>query len=193
MSGSYRIYRRTAPTGPDSLIATVNGGLAGYTYTGSPNEICWLHVKAVSETGREDLEPARLKRVAFDASGAFIGPAPNRPVGQVLSLGAAGLVTVSWRYETRNQAVAPAAFNIYLADADGTFSFASPNFQVTAGGSKFYSQSLGYFAADRLVQAIVRAESAAGVEDDNQVQAQLRVNLAAPAAANAVTAEVTNE
>lgn len=193
---SYRIYSRPQieDLGNDTLLATIaRDGSEEYEYTvtGDPGSEQWVYVRAVNRLGKEDTEPVRpkLRRIKFDDAGNFIAPAPNVPDSLELTVGAGGLVTASWHYTDTYQEVAPAAFNVYVAEDDDAIDFDTPTY--TTANARTTTQSLGTFDHDTVVRVVVRAISAAGGETSNTDETTAIADALAPDAPGGLTVEVS--
>lgn len=186
----YNVYVRSTINGSDTLVQFVPKLTEELVVDGLANDsVQWYHVKAVTACAVEDVEPIRLKRVAFDSAGNLILPVPNAPVGLVLTLGAGGQVTASWRYIDQNQCAAPTQFNVYVATGATPFDYDTVDHVVSFANRDRFTQDLGTFADTTVVRVVVRAQASSGAEEDNTTAVQVTADAAAPDPANAITVE----
>lgn len=179
----YELYSRPTPSGDDTLLATIYPGATSIEITGEANSTQYVWLRAVSRRGVADVDAIapKLRKVSFDGDGNLILPAPNAPSDLRLIAAAGGDVIAEWAYRTRDQEVAPATYNIYVATGVGAFNFASPTHQVNAAGGRRARQSLGTFTHGQVVRCVVRCASAAGVEEVNLTIAQIAADADVPA------------
>ncbi|MEO0966691.1 MAG: hypothetical protein AAFY08_16485, partial [Planctomycetota bacterium] len=106
---AYLVYERPtrqAPAGGDTLVATLAADATGYRYTGgAPGTQRFAYVRAVGCSGVPDIEPAwpKLRRIAFDADGALVLPAPNTPHALSVEPAAGGRLRVRFAYAPAGQ------------------------------------------------------------------------------------------
>jgi len=128
----YAIFERPTtalPSGGDVLVAFLPPGTTTYRYQGgAANSQRYVYVRAYGCSGVADTEPVtrKLRRVAFDADGALIAPAPNVPQNVTATPTAAGRLRVTFGYSPAGQEVAADVFRVFAVespasiDPDGT-------------------------------------------------------------------------
>lgn len=188
--GGYNVYRRALIDGADEFIAFVPAGTEQFLATGLPDSEQWFHVKALTRCGVEDIEPVRIKRVAFDADGNLILPVPNAPIGLTVVCGASGAMSARWMYIPNSQGAAPALFNVYVGTDEDDVDLLDPVETVAYSGSRVFTASLGTFDHGTVVHVIVRAEAASGAEERNVTTASGIADAEAPTPATALDVEV---
>jgi hypothetical protein len=184
----YRVYRRSEERGPDRLWDHLPAGsgtadLAGFR----ASSVQWLHVKAVSECGVEDVEPVRLVRVEFDAAGELVGSRPNPPIGLELVQGANGLMTLRWVHVTAGQVAAAKRYRIFVDSGAGMPG--TPTHLVAFDGGREYRKALGTFAHGTQITVAIEAQSAAGGVS-RRVEIAGTADASAPAAPDSLAVEV---
>lgn len=191
----YRVYRRSTVDGALTLATSTSADVLDVAVAGDSPSEAWYTVRAVTPCGVEDLDPAGPKqvRVAFDGDGDLLLPAPNAPIELALIRYAGGGLKATWAYSPRNEAVAPAEFELFVDDAGGgspSFDYATPDHTVTYTGARYFEQDLGTFADALVVRVAVRAVSAAGTSDLNTAYAERAADASAPAAPTITSATV---
>ena len=170
-------------------VAHLDPGVNTYTFTGESDSVQYVYIRAVTPCGVADNEAIgpKLRRVAFDGDGALIPDVPNAPKGLTLTPGAGGLITATWYYDDRGQAVAPASFNIYTATGEDAFDYDTPAGNVTPSRGNSFGATFSNGVTARFV---VRAVSAAGDEEDNTTEASATADSQAPTAPDDMTVEL---
>jgi hypothetical protein len=189
-----RWYTRPWKDGTDTFFAFTASGAEPVTLTGfAAGSEQWIHGRAVSKCGVEDIEPRRLKRVKFDGDGNFIAPAPNAPSNVKIAQNSDGQQIVTWNYTATGQEVSPANFNVYKAIDGAAFDYESPTDTVTFTSSRQFTVTLDAEVDGTTVRIVIRAATAApgSVESDDSAEASIVIDLAAPAAPASIELEVT--
>jgi len=192
MAAGYRVYKRTIPDGPDELVTTLAAGVASFSYTGSPHERVWLHVRAVNANDTEDVDPVRLAFAAFDVNGDYIDPVPAAPFALQLSPGAGGAVSASWSHNQRG-AAEPQTFNLYVATGADQFDFSTPDYTLSYSQASRYTKAIGSYADGTVVRCVVRAATSGGAEEANQAVAQCLAADPSLDAPDTITVSVDDE
>lgn len=173
--GGYNL-RRTVGDVPDASAPIV--GAAGadattiqtfpwVTHEASTSYAYWL--TAVNGGGVENLIDEVMGQTGFDASGEWVGASPNAPSDLNVTPTAGGRFVLRWNYMPDGQQTEPAQFNLYHGGGTGTVDF--ENLAATVAydrGRFFYAYLSEPFGHATRVRWVVRAASAAGVEDPNE-------------------------
>ena len=188
----YEIYTRPTRAGSDTLVKVAPAGSTSATLTGlAANSSQWARVQAVDDYGLSDTESTtgKLKRLAMDGSALLIA-VPNAPTGLSTTPIAGGSIRVAFSYVSNREPAAPSQFNVYIDSGSG-FNFGSADATVTATGARSYSTTVGPYADALQGKVVVRAESAAGKEEDNMKIVLFVADNAAPDAPASVEVTVT--
>lgn len=185
---AYRIYARATPNAPGALVDEVEDDVLSYTLTGLlANSEAYYYVNTVSGCGVESTISAssRMRRVAMDGDNELIPPTPNAPTGLNLTAGEAGEVTAAWRHSNGSAEADVAGFNVYVATGEDAFDYDTQDFVIDTPATT--RLSLGSFANGTTVRCVVRAKTAAGIEETNTTAATTTAVAAAPEAPSAIT------
>ncbi len=117
---------------------------------------------------------------------------PNAPVGLTLTPVAGGKIQLDWQYDTLNQEVVPVQFNIYYDNNTGVVDYVTPLNTVLYSTGTANGRYLSFtFTTGALGDGLeyifgVRAESAAGDEEENIVTETDTADSTAPNAPTAL-------
>ena len=198
VSGGYNLYRGVngaidfdLPVGAAGAKAKSittfswrrHSGPAEYTYA----------LRAIGGGGVESEASAPMVTVGFDAQGELEPLRPNGPVDLAVRAVANGRFEVSWAYERRGEAIAPATFSVFSDGGLGEMDWGTPVGSVAyrIRGGRYCFVSTGY-AHDTEVQFGVRAVAANGASDGNETVVTARARAVGPAALEAVLIELRN-
>jgi len=182
-AAGYKVLSRPTPGGAETLIAFLPPGTTQYTFTGgAPNSVRYLRVVAVTSCNIEQTDPVGpgLRRVAFDANGDLVLPAPNAPYALKLNPQSGGGVQAEWAFNPQNQDVAPSTFNIYTNAGSGAVDYTAPAATLSYSVARRYQNSVGTFAHGATVKVAVRAEGTNGVEETNTTEVTITADAQAP-------------
>ncbi len=175
LAGGYILYRAAlGSTGQPDTANAVECGATSPTAT-TPTSIrptssqgasCvrayWIH--AASPGGAIESQPFDWHAVETDGAGAPVSAAPSAPFNLRVVPLAGGYLMASWKHNRETGTPKPVAFNVYSDSGTGTMDWVTPEATVTG-----HTARIGTFTHGKTVAVGVRAESAAGTEDSNQV------------------------
>ena len=177
----YQVLRRVQPDA-DELVAIVPPGTLAATLTGADLSDELYYVRAVNRCGLADRDPVEpdLRRVAFDAAGTLILPAPSPVTDLSLVAAADGEVLARWTHRSRRDAPPAATFNVYAATGGSALDFDSPTLAGLRPAGRPLTASLGPYPHGTAVRAVVRAVSESGVEEANTRESAAVADAQAP-------------
>ncbi len=176
--GGHNLYRWTDDEVPDDLARVVGAASARateittFSFIRHESSTAYRYLlRAVGGGGVEESTMHQLRVVAFDASGAMIGPRPNRPSGLCVDALAGGRFRLHWWYEPIGQEAAPARFEIYNdASSPGVVDFSSSVAEIVPVGSAgLLTWTSPAFDDHVRVCWAVRAVAANGADDGNEI------------------------
>ncbi len=122
---------------------------------------------------------------------------PNAPVGLTLTPVAGGLIQLDWEYDTLNQEVVPSLFSVYYDNNTGTMDYVTPldtvlySTGITNGRYLMFTFTTGALGDGLDYEFGIRAESAAGDEEENTVTETATADSTAPNAPTALAGAET--
>lgn len=145
-------------------------------------------VHRFNNCGHQEHTLAGAAKLVLDAQGDMAEPTPN----SIFALRAAQIdanrVRLVWYYCPLEQDSAPTCFNVYCDSGTGQIDYENPIAVVGYEGRKFYRYESGALGAGRYLFAI-RAEDAAGVQNDSLAQARIQLSTTSPDAIIILDAE----
>ena len=124
---------------------------------------------AVNGGGVEDWTEEVIAETEFDVQGDWVGARPNAPADLRVAPAAGGKFVLRWTYSGEGEQAEPAVFRVYHDNGTGTVDFETVIATVTHGRGRFHYRYLSEaFANGTRVRWVVRAVSAAGVEEVNE-------------------------
>jgi len=127
-------------------------------------------------------------KVAIDANGNLIEPKPNNIFVWRLDQVYGNKIQLIWFYCPLEQESKPESFRIYYDGGTGHIDYENPITTVNYQGRKFYTYQSDVLAAGRYLFA-VRAEDAAGIENNSLAQLGIHLSTKSPDAINILSAE----
>lgn len=125
---------------------------------------------AMSGGGVENVIDEVLSHTAFDAAGEWVGARPNAPSDLRVTPTAGGRFVLQWNYTRDGEQAEPAQFNVYHDNGTGAVDFEHLAAMVDYRRGQFcYTYSSEAFAHAACIRWVVRAASAAGVEEANEM------------------------
>lgn len=123
-----------------------------------------VRISVVGKTGVENVSNRQVREITIQkvgSPGAVVDPSkPNKPMGFHVTAKSDGTFTLYWRYDPKNQEIAPTHFNVYWAEGSTPLVNKAPGANVAyESGKEFYSYTTGVIAnsSDTVIHFIVRA------------------------------------
>lgn len=193
-SPGYAVYERPTvdePAEGDTLVATLGPDVASYRYTGAAGTQRYVYIRALGCSGQPDTEPTRrkLRRVAFDASGQLILPAPNTPIALSVEPTAGGTLRVRFAYRRANEEASVASFKVFAAEDPAAIDpDATPAAETTYATPQ--GIEIGPLTDGVTVKVAVLAEAESGARSSLTDEVSAVADATPPAAPTGIAVEV---
>ena len=149
---------------------------------------CFYVVRRFNQCGVQERTLAAAVKLSFDADGDLVEPRPNDIFSPIAEAAEDDNVRLTWFYSVLEQKAAPVCFNIYHDAGTGQIDYDNPIAAIAYDGRRFYSYQSSTPGAGRYLFAI-RAEDAAGVENDSPALLRVQVPSVGPDAIVILNAE----
>ena len=190
--GGYNLYRWTGdrtPVAPGAIMGAAGPGASEVRtfprVAHAASTRYWYLLRAVGAGGVEEGNTDCVAGVGFDAAGQWLGLAPNAPECLRATAQSGGMVVLGWRYNPAGEAIAPSRFAVFGEQTDGAMDWDTPVGEVSyRSGRADYVWRVGPFEHGTRLAWSVRAVSAGGVSDGNEVQAVVWTDGCGPISAS---------
>ncbi len=198
--GGHNLYRwsgNAEPVQTDRIVGTAAARATTVKtfpwITHEADTTYWYLLRTVGPGGVEETTTHQLRRVSFDASGAYLGQRPNPPERLRINCLFDGRFGLSWSYDPAGQEAPPSVFEVYNdAASPGTVDYATSVDSVPfEPGGVLYSWTSEPFADGTRVAWAVRARSAGGVLEENVVRLAAEADATGPAIHNDIASELS--
>lgn len=198
--GGHNLYRWTGEAGDVQTDRIVGAAAARATevrtfpWVGHEADATyWYLLRAVAGGGVEESTTHQLRRVAFDASGHYVGQRPNSPVGLRAGRLSGGRVGLSWSYDPVGQEAPPSAFDVYNdAASPGAIDYETAVGSIAfEPGRVLYSWTSASFADGTRISWAVRARSSDGVVEENAVRLAVEADATGPPVHTEIASELS--
>jgi len=192
----YNVYRGIGSPEAIDWVTPVEvcaAGDAELTITGAghvADTVYYYGVKAESDAGVESEDETRICRVVIDSEGDLAGQPPAAMVFCILTAGAAGTVTASWRYDQTPGPYGIAATIEAAIVTDDVADWESPigSWTVVGSARRDAADLTGTYDDGRLLTVAIRAKTAAGTAGP-ETRASCLIDATAPVAVEYIAAE----
>jgi len=145
-------------------------------------------VRRFNICGYQECTLTAAVKVAIDANGNRIEPKPNNIFVWRLDQVYGNKIQLIWFYCPLEQESKPESFRIYYDGGTGHIDYENPIATVNYQGRKFYTYQSDALTAGRYLFA-VRAEDAAGIENNSLAQLGIQLSTKSPDVINILSAE----
>ena len=145
-------------------------------------------VRRFNICGYQECTLTAAVKVAIDANGNLIEPKPNNIFAWRLDQVYGNKIQPIWFYCPLEQESKPESFRIYYDGGTGHIDYENPIATVNYQGRKFYTYQSDALTAGRYLFA-VRAEDAAGIENNSLAQLGIQLSTKSPDVINILSAE----
>jgi len=152
------------------------------------NSTYFYVVRRFNICGYQERTLAAAVKVAIDADGNLIEPKPNNIFVWRLDQVYGNKIQLIWFYCPLEQESKPESFRIYYDGGTGLVDYENPIATINYQGRKFYTYQSDALAAGRYLFA-VRAEDAAGIENNSLAQLAVQLNITNPDAIDILSVE----
>jgi len=145
-------------------------------------------VRRFNNCGYQERTLAAAVKVAIDANGNLVEPQPNNIFACRVDQVDGNKIQLIWFYCPLEQKSQPVYFKIYYDSGLGQIDYENPIATISYQGRKFYSYQSVALATGRYLFAI-RAEDAAGIENNSLAQLGIQISTQSPDAIEILNAE----
>jgi len=143
------------------------------------NSTYFYVVRRFNICGYQERTLAAAVKVAIDADGNLIEPKPNNIFVWRLEQVYGNKIQLIWFYCPLEQESKPESFRVYHDGGTGLIDYENPIATISYRGRKFYIYQTDALTAGRYLFA-VRAEDAAGIENNSLAQLAVQLNITNP-------------
>jgi hypothetical protein len=176
IQGGYNLRRAVGELpGPTAAIVGAAGAQATTIRTfpwvsHSADTEYTYRLMAVGGGGVENVADEVTTVAPFDSGGDWVGLRPNAPTDLRVTAASGGKFVLRWTYTREGEQVEPAQFRIYNDAGSGDVDYETVVATVSYRRGRFHYLALSSAFSDGVrVRWGVRAVSASGVEEDNQI------------------------
>jgi hypothetical protein len=159
------------------------------TYVSHDNGSIYFYViRRANNCGREERTLSAAVKVSIDSNGEMAEPLPNNVFETISEQVDGNKIRLVWYYCPIEQQSPPACFRVYYDAGAGQIDYGNPIATISYAGRRFYTYLSDVLDGGRYLFAI-RAEDAAGTENNSLSPIEVRLNTTSPGAINILNAK----